>query len=45
MQHLMSFNNTPYQKLNSKPKNKKPNIIMIISDEQNAGILGCAGDP
>jgi len=24
---------------------KQPNIIMIVSDEQNAGIMGCAGDP
>lgn len=24
---------------------KKPNIIMIISDEHNASIMGCSGDP
>lgn len=39
MVNLMSFN-TPVP-----VEQRKPNIIMIISDEQNARIMGCAGDP
>lgn len=37
--NLMGFN------VSAPAEQRKPNIIMIISDEQNAGIMGCAGDP
>jgi len=31
--------------MNASGKDQKPNVIVIISDEHNARIMGCAGDP
>ena len=31
--------------INAKQKNEQPNILLLISDEHNANIMGCDGNP
>lgn len=35
----------PESSPSEKPKARKPNILLIMSDEHNARVMGCAGDP